>query len=167
MSVEAIFEGLKRIQLHLVQRVSELGPEELQLRSSAQSWPIWAIVSHIAGARVYWLCHVFKEPGAERTPFTDPSGEGWEDRLDVPRERGELMFALESSWSVVESCLQGWTPEMLGATFTREISGSIQHHTRQSVLTRIATHDAFHCGEISILLDGSGFASLDPWSSLA
>src|SRR4029077_16498054 len=118
MSVEAIFEGLKRIQLHLVQRVSELGPEELQLRSSAQSWPIWAIVSHIAGARVYWLCHVFKEPGAERTPFTDPFGEGWGDRLAVPRERGELMFAPESSWSVVESCLQGWTPEMLGATFT-------------------------------------------------
>jgi uncharacterized damage-inducible protein DinB len=167
MSVAPIFEGWKRIQLHLVRRVSELGPEELQLRSSTQSWPVWAIVSHIAAARVYWLCGVFKEPGADQTPFADPFGDGWEDRLDVPRHSDELMFAVESSGSVVESCLQRWTPEMLGETFRREISGDIQHHTRQSVLTRIATHDAFHCGEISILLDANGFASLDPWSPLA
>jgi uncharacterized damage-inducible protein DinB len=167
MSVAPIFEGWGRIHLQLVRRVSKLGPEELQLRSTTQSWPVWAIVSHIAGARVYWLSGVFKEPGAEQTPFADPFGEGWEDRLDIPRHTDELIFAVESSWSVVESCLQRWTPEMLGETFTREISGNIQHHTRQSVLTRLATHDAFHCGEISILLDASGFASLDPWSPVA
>lgn len=167
MSVAPIFEGWNRIQVHLIHRVSELGPKELQLRSSPQSWPVWAITSHIATARVYWLCGVFKETGAERTPFADPFGEGWEDRLDVPRQSGELISAVESSWSIVESCLQRWTPEMLGETFTREISGEVQHHSRQAVLTRLATHDAFHCGEISILLDANGFASLDPWSPLA
>jgi uncharacterized damage-inducible protein DinB len=167
MSVEPIFEGWGRIQLHLVHRVSELGPEELQLRSSPRSWPVWGIVSHIATARVYWLCGVFKEPGAERTPFADPFGEGWEDRLDAPRRRHELEFAVESSWSIVQSCLRGWTPEMLGEKFKREISGEVQQHSRQSVLTRLATHDAFHCGEISILLDANGFNSLDPWSPVA
>jgi uncharacterized damage-inducible protein DinB len=167
MSVATIFEGWNRIQLHLVRRASELRPEELQLRSSAQSWPVWAIVSHIATARIYWLCGVFKETGAEQTPFADPFGEGWEDRLDVPRQSGELMLAVESSWGIVESCLQRWTTEMLGETFTREIAGEVQHHSRQSVLTRLATHDAFHCGEISILLDANGFASLDPWSPVA
>ena len=75
----------------------KLGPQELQLRASPGGWPIWAIVSHIAVARVYWLCGVLKEPGAEKTPFPDP-GEGWEDHLDVPRQSDELMFAVESSW---------------------------------------------------------------------
>jgi uncharacterized damage-inducible protein DinB len=166
MSVAPIFEGWQRIQLHLVRRVSELEPKELRLRSSVDAWPVWAIVSHIATARVYWLCGVFKEPGAEATPFADPLGEGWEDRPDVPRKTDELMFAVEGSWRIVESCLQHWTPGMLDETFTREIDGEVQRHTRQSVLTRLATHDAFHCGEISILLDANGFASMDPWSPL-
>jgi len=164
MSVAPIFEGWQKIQSRLVQRIPKLGTKELQLRSSADAWPVWAIVSHIAASRVYWLCGVFKEPGAERTPFTDPFGEGWEDRLDVSRHTDDLMLAVESSWRVVESCLQRWTPEMLGEVFTREIGGQVQRHTRQSVLTRIATHDAFHSGEISILLDANGFASMDPWS---
>jgi uncharacterized damage-inducible protein DinB len=166
MSVAPIFEGWQRIQQHLVRRVADLGPEELRLKASADAWPVWAIVSHIATARVYWLCGVFKEPGAEGTPFADPFGEGWEDRLDAPRKTDELILAVESSWRVVESCLRGWTLDMLGKAFTREIDGEVQHHTRQSVLTRLATHDAFHSGEISILLDANGFASLDPWSPL-
>jgi uncharacterized damage-inducible protein DinB len=166
MSVEAIFEGWHRIQLHLARRIPALGPEELQLRSSADAWPVWAIASHIASARVYWLCGVFKESGAEQTPFADPFGEGWEDRLDVPRKSDELAFAIDSSGRIVESCLREWTPEMLGEVFTPEIDGKVQRHTRQSVLTRIATHDAFHSGEISILLDANGFASMDPWSPL-
>jgi hypothetical protein len=127
--------------------------------------PVWAIVSHIATARVYWLCGVFKEPGADGTPFPDPFAAGWED-LPVPRQAQELLFAIESSGRIVESCLERWTPAMLGETFTREIGGQVQRHTRQSVLTRIVTHDAFHCGEISILLDANGFASLDPWEPI-
>jgi uncharacterized damage-inducible protein DinB len=55
---------------------------------------------------------------------------------------------------------------MLGETFTRVREGAIQRHTRQSVLTRLVTHDAFHCGEVSILLSTHGFASLDPWDPI-
>ena len=166
MSVAPIFEGMQRVQMHLVRRLADIGPQELHLRSSANSWPVWAIVSHLAGTRVYWLCGVFKEPGADQTPYPDASGMGWEDTPDVPRDSDELMFAVASSWRIVESCLESWTPEMLGVSFSRQVNGGLQHHTRQSVLTRIATHDAFHCGEISILLDTNGFPSLDPWSPL-
>jgi hypothetical protein len=76
------------------------------------------------------------------------------------------MFAVESSGRIVESCLERWTPAMLGEMFTREREGAIQRHTRQSVLTRLVTHDAFHCGEVSILLATHGFASLDPWDPI-
>jgi len=162
-----MFEGCQPTQAKLVHRLPELGPEELRLRASPDGWPIWAIVSHLAGARVYWLCGVFKEPGAETTPFPDPNGDGWEDHLDVPRQSGELMLAVESSWRIVESCLQRWTPEALGEVFTREREGELQRHTRHSVLTRLVMHDAFHCGEISSLLGAAGLRSMDPWEPVS
>ena len=161
-----MFEGWQRIQAHLVNRLPTLGPEELQLRATPDGWPIWAIVSHLAGARVYWLCGVFKEAGAETTPFADPFGEDWEDRLDVPRRSDELVFAVESSWQIVQSCLEQWTPDILGETFIRDYEGSVQRHTRHSVLTRLLMHDAFHCGEASFLLGIHGLASMDPWEPL-
>ena len=164
MSGLAMFEGWERIQAQLVNRLPKLGPEELQLRASPDGWPIWAMVGHLAGARVYWLCDVFKEPGVETTPFTDPSNDGWEDHLDVPRTSEELMLAVESSWRIVESCLERWTPDVLGESFTRERAGRVEHHTRYSVLTRLVMHDAFHSGEASLVLGMHGLASMDPWA---
>jgi DinB superfamily len=166
MSVAAIYEGWQKTQAHLMNRLPKLGPQELALRASPEGWPIWAIVSHLAGARVYWLCGVFKEPGADTTPFSDPFGDGWEDHLDAPRGPEELTFAVESSWRIVESCLARWTPEMLSEVFTRERGSEVQRHTRHSVLTRIVMHDAFHCGEVSSLLGAHGFASMDPWDPI-
>ena len=145
-NVAAFYEGWRFTNERLVERIGSLSPEQLELRPSPDLWPIWAIAAHIAGARVYWLCAVFKEPGAERTPFTDPNGDGWEDDLTHPRQPSELVFALESSWSVVQECLERWTPEMLQDEFHREVDGKIQIHTRQSVLMRLLTHDAEHCG---------------------
>ncbi|HEY2598753.1 MAG TPA: DinB family protein [Candidatus Dormibacteraeota bacterium] len=166
MTVAPIFEGWQKTQAHLVNRLPKLGRQELDLRASPEGWPIWAILSHIAGARVYWLCGVFKEPGADTTPFRDPFGDGWEDHLDAPRGPGDLMFAVDSSWQVIESCLKRWTPEMLSEVFMRQSGSEVQRHTRQSVLTRLVMHDAFHCGEVSSLLGAHGLASMDPWDPI-
>ncbi len=117
VSVGAVYEGWARSQAQLVNRLGKLGSEEVKLQASPAGWPIWAMVGHIAVARVYWLCGVFKEPGAEATPFPDPLGDGWEDNLSIPRSPEELLFAVESSWRIVESCLERWTSDMLGVTF--------------------------------------------------
>ncbi len=166
MSVAPIFEGWERIQTRLLRRLPNLAPDELQLSASPDGWPIWAIVAHIASARVYWLCHFLKEPGADTTPFADPFAADWEDRLDVPRGADELVFAIASSWRIADSCLQRWTPAMLGEAFTREYRGETQWHTRQAVLTRLVMHDAFHCGEVSSLLGAHKLASIDPWAPI-
>ena len=166
MNVAPIFEGWHKTQAHLIDRLPKLGPPELNLRASPEGWPIWAIVSHLAGARVHWLCGVLKERGAETTPFPDPFGDGWEDHLDVPRGSKELVFAIESSGRVLESCLTRWTPEMLSEVFTRPRGDEVQWHTRQSVLTRLVMHDAFHCGEVSSLLGAHGLLSMDPWEPI-
>jgi len=162
-----MYEGWQKVQAHLTRRLPNLTPEELQLKASPDGWPIWAAGEPPGRGRVYWLCGVFKEAGADATPFPDPlATEGWEDHLDVPRSSDELMFAMESSWLIVESCLNRWTPEMLGETFTRDYAGTITRHTRHSVLTRIVMHDSFHCGEVSLLLGMHGQPSLDPWVPL-
>jgi hypothetical protein len=74
MTVAHIYEEWPRIQARLVKRLPQLGPAELELRASPDGWPIWAMVGHVVGARVYWLSGVFEEPGAEATPFPDPLG---------------------------------------------------------------------------------------------
>jgi hypothetical protein len=35
------------------------------------------------------------------------------------------------------------------------------------VLLRLITHDAYHCGEISLVLGSHGLGAIDLWSGLA
>ncbi len=158
------YGGWRTYNTRLVDAVRSLSNEQLKLRATPTYWPIWAIAAHTAGARVYWLCGVFKESGAESTPFTDPlSGIGWEDDESTPRGSEELVGALESSWKIVERCLERWTVSMLADEFTRERAGKTQIHTRQSVLMRLLTHDAFHAGEISEILGIHRLPEIDLW----
>jgi len=166
VSVATVYEGWPRVQAHMARRIPALVPGELALKSSPEGWPIWAIASHVAGARVYWLCIVCQEPGFETTPFAVPANDGWEDHLDTPRSAAEVMEALQSSWRIVESCLELWTPAMLEETFSRQRNGAAEHHSRHSVLTRLVMHDSFHSGEISLLLGTKGLESTDPWAPL-
>ena len=165
MGIAPMYEGWSRANGQLVNRIRELPPEALHWRATADAWPIWAMVAHTALARVYWLCHVLTEPGAETTPFTDPSGEGWEDHLDKPRGAADLISAVEVSWRVVESCLNRWTPPMLEEAFTRKATGGVESHTRKSVLIRLVSHDAYHCGEVSLILGMHGLEPIDLWAA--
>jgi uncharacterized damage-inducible protein DinB len=167
MSVAGIYEGWTRSQAKLAGRLRSLTAQEVRLQASPEGRPIWAILAHIAIARVYWLCGVCGEAGAEATPFPDPLADGWEDQPEVARSPAEVLFAIESSWGIVESCLARWTPEMLGESFSRERNGRMELHSRASVLTRLVMHDAFHCGEASMILGMHGLPSMDPWEPVA
>lgn len=161
MSVAAFYQGWRPTNEAIIDVIAPLEPSALAIPIS-KDWPIWASVSHLAGTRVYWLCHVFKEPGAETTPFNDPSGLGWEDDLAHPRSASELVRALESTFRVIERTLDTWTPESLTQTARRTRGDQVQVHTRQSVLWRMITHDAFHAGEISHALGEHGLGSGSP-----
>jgi uncharacterized damage-inducible protein DinB len=162
--VARTFEGWQTYNERIIEVVRELSDEELQVQPAPEGWPIWATLGHTAGARVYWLCGVFGEPGAETTPFSDPlSGIGWEDDLDTPRTAGELTDALESSWQIIAGCLQRWTPDVLFEQFERQAGQKTQVHTRQSVLIRLLSHDAYHCGELSQTLGIRGMPQIDLW----
>jgi hypothetical protein len=162
-SIRPLFAGWERYNERIIDGLRGRSAAELALTVGSTYLPIWAIAGHTAGARVYWLCAVFGEPGAETTPFTDPTGFGWEDDLATPRSAEELVWALESSWRIVAGCLERWTPAMLEETFRRERRGQAQLHTRQSVLVRLLAHDAYHAGEIALIQGSHGLPNVDLW----
>jgi hypothetical protein len=163
--VAEIFPDWPQYATRLRDGVAGLSADQLAIRAGPEHDPIWALTAHAAGARVYWLCGVFEQPGADRTPFTEPlTGLGWEDEPDHPRSGDELARALDSTWEVVRDCLDRWTIADLALTATRDWGDVRQVHTRASVLNRLFSHDAFHVGEISQLLGLHGLTPIDIWA---
>lgn len=149
----------------LVDGIRDLNADQLALRAGPDHDPIWALAAHCASARVFWLCGILGEPGADTTPFPDAlSGFGWEDVPDHPRSATELVGALETTGAIIERCLDTWTVDMLDVEFERRSGDISRMHTRRSVLLRILSHDAFHSGEISQLLGANGLPAIDLWA---
>ena len=144
--------------------IGAMSAEQLAIRPSPEGMPIWATVGHTAGTRVYWLCEVAGEPGAEATPFRVGVYDGWEDNLDHPRGADELVHALDSTFRVIEGCLDRWTPDMLANEIVREYMDVRTVHTRGSILQRMFTHEAYHCGELSQTLGIHGLPQIDLWA---
>ena len=162
-SIRLFYDHWPQYNRRLVEVVRPMTAEQLAIRPAPDLPPIWATVGHTAGVRVYWLCGVFREPGAETTPFPDPNAPGWEDDESVPRDAGELVTAIETTWRIIEGCLDRWTPAMLAEEFQRDYSDELQVHTRTSVLQRLFSHEAYHCGELSQTLGIHGLPQIDLW----
>lgn len=164
-SVAPVYPDWPQYAERICDAVRDLAADQLALRAGPEHGPIWALAAHLAGTRVFWLCGVFGEPGADGTPFTDPlSGVGWEDDESHPRSGAELAWALDSTWEVVRDTLARWSIDDLHRTAIRlRADGSRQAHTRASVLNRLCSHDAFHAGEISQLLGLHRLPPIDLW----
>ena len=162
--VSQFYEGWATYNERIIEVLGDLTAEQLEIRPEPEGWPIWATVGHTAGARVYWLCGVLGEPGAEATPFPDTlSGVGWEDDLDSPRTATELTDALATTWQVIADCLQRWTPGLLLEPLASQAGKKTQIKTRQSVLMRLISHDAYHCGQLSQTLGIHRLPQIDLW----
>lgn len=164
MSIRAFYDRWPQYNQRLTEVVAEMTDEQLAIRPDPERLPIWATVGHTAAARAYWLCGVLREPGAESTPWPDAlSWDGWEDHLDHPRTATELVWALDSTWAVVDRVLDTWEPSMLPEEVERPFGDSVQLHSRASILQRLLTHEAYHCGELSQTLGIAGLPQIDLW----
>jgi len=162
-SIRPVYDMWPQYNRRLRDVIGAMSPEQLAIRPSSDGWPIWATVGHTAGGRVYWLCEVVGEPGAETTPFTDVATGGWEDDPDHPRDADELVHALDTTFALIEGCLDRWTPGMLADEIRREYAGTVQVHTRGSILQRLFSHEAYHCGELSQTFGIHGLPQIDLW----
>jgi hypothetical protein len=165
MSIRPFYGMWPQYDRRLREVVGAMTDEQLAVRPSPERWPIWATVGHTAGGRVYWLCEVLGQPGIETTPFRDWANDAWEDDLGHPRSASELVGALETTWSIIDRCLDIWTPAMLEDTVERTYGDQRQVHTWGSIVQRLLTHEAYHCGELSQTLGIANLPQIDLWRS--
>ena len=71
MTIRLFYDRWPQYERRLVDSIRDLTSEQLALRAAPEHWPVWAIASHVAGTRVYWLCDVLGEPGAGPDGITE------------------------------------------------------------------------------------------------
>ena len=142
--------------------VSGLTAVQLAIRPSPERWPMWATVGHLACQRVYWLCDFAGEPGAETTPFTNAAYDcPGDDDLEHVWSADALAGALDSTFRIVEGCLDRWTLASLDEEIRHEDSGTGRVHTRGFVIQRVYTHDVSHTAELNEMFGIAGLPQID------
>ncbi len=144
--------------------VAGLSDEHLAVQPSPERWPLWATVGHLACQRVFWLCDFAGEPGAETTPFTNAGYDcPGDDDLEHVLSADALAAALDSTFRIVEGCLDRWTVEMLDQEINRSDWDASWVHSRGWVIQRVYTHDVSHIAELNEALGIAGLPQVDLW----
>jgi hypothetical protein len=123
MSIRLFFDHWPQYHQRLVDVVAEMSTDELALRTDPTRDPMGHRRPHCRGAGLLVVRGARCDGGGDDL-VTHPHGDGWEDDEDSPRGVADLVTALESTWRIVERCLDGWTLEMLGDMFERTKMGS-------------------------------------------
>jgi len=164
MSIRPAYSSWPQYNQRLRDVVARLTDEQLALRPTPDRWPIWATIGHAACQRVFWLCDFAGEPGADTTRFTDAGHDcPGDDDLENVLDAGQLVEALDSTFRIVEGCLDRWTLEMLEEEIRRPDYGPDWVHLRGSVLQRVFSHDVWHCAELNETLSRAGLPLIDLW----
>ena len=164
MSIRPAYSSWPQYNQRLRDVVAGLTDEQLALRPTPDRWPIWATIGHTACQRVFWLCDFAGEPGAETTRFTDAGNNcPGDDDLENVLDAGQLVEALDSTFRIVEGCLDRWTLEMLEEEIRRPDYGPDWVHLRGSVIQRVFSHDVWHCAELNETLSRAGLPLIDLW----
>jgi hypothetical protein len=163
-TIRPAFIDWPRYDRRLREVVATLTEGQLAIRPSPERWPLWATIGHTACQRVSWLCGFAGEPGAETTPFPDAlySCPGDED-LEHVLSAEQLVEALDSTFRIVEGCLDRWTADMLDEEIRRAFGDEEWVHTRGSVIQRVFAHDVYHCAELNEALGLAGLPQIDLW----
>ena len=144
--------------------VARMTVAQLALRPSPERWPLWATIGHAACQRVFWLCDFAGAPGKESTPFTNAANNcPGDDDLEHVLSADNLALALDSTFVIVESCLDRWTLEMLDEEIRHPEWDETWAHTRGFALQRVFAHDVSHITELNEALGARGLLQVDLW----
>ena len=144
--------------------VAGLTEKQLAIQPSPERWPLWATIGHLACQRVFGLCDVAGEPGAETTPFTNASYDcPGDDDLEHVLSAADLVAALDSTFRIVEGALDRWTPDMLTEPVRHKEWGEHETQTRGEVISRAFAHDVSHITELNETLSRTGLPLVDIW----
>jgi uncharacterized damage-inducible protein DinB len=163
-TIRPAYQMWPRYQQRLRDAVASLTEEQLAIQPSPERWPLWATVGHLACQRVFWLCVFAGESGVETTPFPNSAFNcPGDDDLDHVWSADRLAGALDSTFRIVEGCLDAWTLEMLDEEIRRPEWDASWVHTRGSVIQRVFSHDVWHTAEVNEALGNAGLPQIDLW----
>jgi hypothetical protein len=144
--------------------VAGLTEEQLAIQPTPDRWPLWATTGHLACQRVFWLCDVAGEPGADTTRFTNASYDcPGDDDLEHVLTTDDLVEALDATFRIVDGILDRWTPAMLDEVIRFGGDDDVRVHTRGWILQRVLAHDLSHATELNETLSRSGLPLIDLW----
>ncbi|MFL5680908.1 MAG: DinB family protein [Chloroflexota bacterium] len=145
--------------------VADLSPEQLAIQPTPERWPLWATVGHLACQRVFWLCDFAGEPGRETTRFTNAVYNcPGDDDLENVLSPSDLVEALDSTFRIVEHCLDTWTLDMLDEVLRRPEWDASWVKSRGSVLQRVFAHDISHSAELNEALGTARLQQINFWT---
>jgi uncharacterized damage-inducible protein DinB len=163
------YDGWANHQRLVLDAIGGLGPEQLALRTAPDEMAIWQIASHMAGSRAYWFHDILGEGdpavrdmfrvASTTVPGLPLDDAGWEDDETHPRTATEIVDAFRETWSLMEGCLERWTPDDLTVQLPQGSSGRLT--TRAWVIWHLMEHEAHHAGAISLVLGTNGLSGLD------
>jgi len=144
--------------------VAGLTAEQLAIKPAPDRWPLWASIGHVACQRVFGLCDVAGESGAETTPFPNAGFDcPGDDDLEHVWSAEALVQALASTFRIVEGCLDRWTPDMLTDKIPPGDWGGEWTRTRGDMLLRSFAHDVSHITELNEAMGYAGLRQVDLW----
>ena len=163
MSIRPAYSNWPRYNRAIRQVVAGLSAEQLAIKPTAERWPLWATVGHVACQRVFSLCDFAGEPGVESTPFPDAGSDcPGDDDLEHVWTSEALVAALDSTFAIVEGCLDRWSLDMLDEVI--HASWDPQRAlSRGSILQRVFAHDISHAAELNEALGRAGLIQIDFW----
>jgi uncharacterized damage-inducible protein DinB len=144
--------------------VAALSEEQLALRPSPEQWPLWATIGHTACQRVFWLCDFAGESGAHTTPFPNAGYNcPGDDDLEHVLSAEQLAAALDSTFRIVDACLDRWSLEMLDEELRRPEWDDSWVHTRGAVIQRVFSHDVYHAAQLNLVFGAHRLPQVDFW----
>ena len=163
-TIRSAFSSWPRYNALLREAVRDLTDQQLAFQPSVERWPLWASIGHTACQRVSLICGLAGEPGAESTPFPNalyncPGDEDLENVLHAT----ELVRALDSTFLIVEQCLDRWTFDTLEDEIQRTFDSEKWFGTRGSVIQRAFAHDISHIAEVNEIFGLAGLTKIELW----
>ncbi len=156
VSVATFYPGWETYQKLLVNAITPLTAEQLQLRAAPHLWSVSILLRHIVGARVGWFHEWMGEGDASLEKYAN-----WDDEVDAHPTASELAQGLAETWQMIDSALQRWTTADMGQLFHNPWRPNRPDRSRQWIIWHVLEHDIHHGGEVSLILGANGVAALD------
>jgi uncharacterized damage-inducible protein DinB len=150
------YDGWHTYQNELIKAIAPLTDGQLLLRAGPEMRTAGQIATHIVSVRAGWFFFDLKEGGQ-----TFEEIDGWQ--FDEARQRtaAELVYGLETTWTMMHAIMAGWTAAQWAETWPNQDGWEPATLSRPWVIWHLIEHDLHHGGELSITLGANGIKGVE------